>query len=68
MSVGGKSLYESQEIHIVSEVVDGETVETRLPKEKAQALFKKIRRVNDTATIIKEALEEPHISAFEMEA
>jgi len=65
-----KSLYESQEMYIVSEIVDGRRVETRLPKEKAQTLFRKIGTVNDTAWIRKEVLEqteEPYISAFEIE-
>ena len=64
-------MYESLDIHIVSEVVDGRRVKTRLPKEKAQKLYRKIRTVNDTAWIRKEVLgkvEEPYISAFEVEA
>ena len=68
---GDESLYGLQEIHIVSEVVDGRKVATRLPKEKAQILFNKIKKVNDTASIKKEVLEEkkvPYISAFEVEA
>ncbi len=68
---GGKNMYDSKEIHIVSEVVDGRRVETRLPKEMAQRLFRKIRKVNNTAWIRKEVLEQvekPYISAFEVEA
>jgi len=65
-----KSKYEADEIHIVSEVADGETVETRLPREQAQTLYRKIRAVNPTAWIQKETLivDEPFISPFEVEA
>jgi len=78
-----KSKYEADEIHIVSEVVDGETVETRLPKEKAETLYRKLRAKGAKADIQKEKLiedktyeslltygfakEEPYISPFEVE-
>lgn len=45
-----KPLFE-QNIHIVIEVVDGRVVETRLPKEQAQRLFRKIRSAGGEATI-----------------
>jgi len=38
-----KSQYEADEIHIVTEWVDGEPVETRLPKEKAETLYRKAK-------------------------
>jgi len=47
-------MYESQKIHIVTEIVDGEPVETRLPKEKAETLYKKLRAKGADATIQKE--------------
>ena len=34
-----------QNIHVVIEVVDGRVVETRLPKEQAERLYRKLRAV-----------------------
>jgi len=78
-----KSKYEADEIHIVSEVVEGETVETRLSKEKAETLYRKLRAKGAKADIKPETLiedkvyeslvadgfakEEPYISPFEVE-
>ena len=61
----------ADDIYIVSEMVDGEKVETPLPREQAQKLFRKVRTVNDSAWIRKESLEQvekPYISGFEVEA
>lgn len=63
-------MYESQKIHIVTETVDGKPVETRLPKEQAETLFRKIRKAGGTANVQKELLEQvekPYIPAFEIE-
>jgi len=49
-------MYESQKIHIVTEIVDGEPIETRLPKEKAETLYKKLKAKGADATIQKEEL------------
>ena len=65
------SSHEAHNFYIVSEVVDGRKAETRLPEEQARKLFKKIKEVNDTASIAKEALEQvekPFINGFEVEA
>jgi len=64
-----KSLYEAQDIYIVSETVNGETVETRLPKEKAETLYRKLRAKGAKADIKPEVIkEEPYIPAFEIES
>jgi len=63
------SKYEADD-YIVSEVVDGRISETRLPEKEARILFKKIKKVNDTASIRKEVLEQvekPYISGFQIE-
>jgi len=78
-----KSKYEADEIHIVSEIVDGRRVETRLPKEKAETLYRKLRGKGIKADIKPETLiedktyeslltdsfakKEPYISPFEIE-
>ena len=41
-------------IHIVIETLNGSKSETRLPKEQAQRLFRKIRSVGGDATIKRE--------------
>lgn len=66
-----KSKYEADMIHIVTEIVDGKPVKTRLPKEKAETLFRKIRSKGGEVSIQKECLEkveEPYINGFEVEA
>ena len=45
-----------QNMHIVIETIDGQVVETRLPKEQAQRLFRKIRSAWGNATVVKEGL------------
>lgn len=65
------SSHEAHNFYIVSEVVDGRKAETRLPEEQARKLFKKIKKVNDTASIAKEVLEQvekPYISGFQIES
>jgi len=53
-----KNLYEADDIHIVSEVVDGRRVETRLPKEKAETLYRKLRAKGAKADIQKEPIND----------
>jgi len=43
-----------QNIHIVAEVVDGRIIKTRLPKEEAEALFRKIRSTGANVNLYKE--------------
>lgn len=52
-----KSLYEADDIHIITETVDGEPIETRLPKEKAETLYRKMRAKGIDADIQKEVLK-----------
>lgn len=66
-----KSLYEADQIHIVTETVKGKPVETRLPKEKAEALYRKLRTKGAEVNLQKECLEKvekQHIPSFEVEA
>lgn len=51
-----KSLYAADNIHIVAETVDGEPIETRLPKEKAETLFRKLRTAGAEVNIQKEEI------------
>lgn len=57
---------QEQETHIVLETVDGRVVETRLPKEQAQRLFRKIRSAGGEVTIKEyiEKLKEDSIAKF----
>lgn len=40
-----------QEIHVVMEVVDGRVIETRLPKESAERLYRKLRAAGTEVNI-----------------
>lgn len=66
-----------EKICIVVEQVDGRAVETRLPKEQAQRLYRKLRAAGANANIFYEAQNEvegtkwkemPYITGFEPEA
>lgn len=65
-----KSKYKADVIHVVTEVVNGEDVKTRLPKEEAERLYRKMRAKGINADIHPEesAEIEPYVSGFEIEA
>ena len=44
----------TQNIHVVVEVIDGRVVETRLPKESAERLYRKLRASGADVDIFKE--------------
>ncbi len=50
----GQKPRQFQNIHVVMEVVDGRVVETRLPKESAERLYRKLRAAGAEVDIRKE--------------
>ena len=65
-----KSLCEAKEIHIVIEAIDGQVCKTRLPREQAETLYRKLRTAGAEVEIFKEVIEvqTEHPVEFENEA
>ncbi len=61
------SLYEAQQIHIVIEQVNGQGFGTRLPKEKAETLYRKLRAAGAEVEIFKEVIEYEEQHPVELE-